>query len=40
MAAGRFFGTEAHYAANWSVEVPEQLPFFDDGDYSDNVSPI
>ncbi len=37
MAAGRFFGKEAHYAANWSVEAPEQLPFFDGGDYSNTV---
>jgi hypothetical protein len=40
MAAGRFFGSEAHYAANWSAETPEQLPFFDDGDYSNTVMPL
>lgn len=39
MTAGRFFGTEAHFAADWSLQAPEQLPFFDD-DYSNTVTPI
>lgn len=42
MTAGRFFSAEGHYAADWAVPVPagEQLPFFDDGDYSNTVTPI
>lgn len=38
--AGWYLRQNPKSPANWSAESPEQLPFFDDGDYSNTVTPI
>lgn len=38
--AGWYLRQNPKPPANWSAKAPEQLPFFDDGDYSNTVMPI